>query len=102
MACTFSIGEKFDSLVAVTNKIEQFQDEHFVQLWKRDARKISAAKTITKVINENLVYYELKYCCNQGGKKISSRGTGERKVATLQKDCPFALTLRIQIKMEIV
>ena len=63
----------------------------YVQLWKRDARKISAAKTITKSINEDLVYYYIKYCCSQGGRKFSSRGTAERNTATLKKGYPFTL-----------
>ena len=41
-------------------------------LWRRDARTIQAAKkrltsTIDRQFNEDLQYYELKYCCIKGG-----------------------------------
>ena len=75
-------------------KTKQFELENYLQLWKRDARKIAAAKTITKSINEDLVYYSIKYCCSQGGRKFSNCGTGERNAATLKKVCPFTLSLR--------
>ena len=94
MACIFTVGEKFESVASLSEKIKQFELENYVQLWKRYARKIIAAKTITKSINEDLVHCSIKYCCSQGGRKFSSRSTGERNAATLKTGCSFTLSLR--------
>ena len=40
MACIFTVGEEFESFASLSEKIKQFELENYVQLWKRDARKI--------------------------------------------------------------
>ena len=56
-------------------KIEKFKKTNFVDLYVRDSRSIEAAqKRLSKKLNKELKYYELKFTCVHGGKKFSSRG----------------------------
>ena len=62
-------------------KIEKFKKTNFVDLYVRDSRSIEVAqKRLSKKLNKELKYYELKFTtCVHGGKKFSSRGEGRRK-----------------------
>ena len=76
----FSLGEDFKTYTDLMEKIEKFKKTNFVDLYVRDSRSIEAAqKRLSKKLNKELKYYELKFTCVHGGKKFSSRGEGRRK-----------------------
>ena len=80
MVDEFSVEEKFSSFETLEKKIKSFESSSFVQLWKRDCRTVEAAKTrLTKFLNPDLKYYEVKYCCTQGGINFKSRGQDRGK-----------------------
>ena len=94
MACIFTVGEKFDCFASLSEKIKQFELENCVQLCKRDARKIAAAKTITKSINEDLVGYfqvvvEVKKLSDQHNhiveKKLFQHLARQRKLSDVER-----------------
>lgn len=77
--CWFHEGDKFHTIEDLTTKIEQFEEENHVQLWKRDAKLIaSQSKKIDRFLKPELKYYHLKYCCLHGGKKFKGEGKGIR------------------------
>ena len=79
MAVTFSLGEAFDSFVTLDKKINEFKKANFVELWKRDARTVEAAKKrVEKHLKPELKYYEIKYCCIHGGQAFKAKGKGVR------------------------
>ena len=52
-----------------------------MKFWKREARTIEAArKRVSRDLNPDLKYYEIKYCCIHGGQKFKSQGKGMRNV----------------------
>lgn len=60
-------------------KIANYEKRNFVQMWKREARTIDAAKKrIDRYMKPQLHYYQLKYCCIHGGRKFKSEGKGIR------------------------
>ena len=77
---TFTVGNTFGSFSQLDESITDFQTENHVQLWKREARSISAAKArlTERHIDPHLKYYELKYCCIHGGKQFTSDGKGKK------------------------
>ena len=75
----FTIGDKFQSLEQLEQKIKLFEESNYVQLWKREARTIEGAqKRIARYLKPELRYYQLKYCCVHGGKGFKSVGKGDR------------------------
>ncbi|XP_014668459.1 PREDICTED: uncharacterized protein LOC106809772 [Priapulus caudatus] len=91
----FFLDQKFESFAVLQDFIKDYESHNFVQLWKRDSRTISAAKKrLTKELKESLVYYELKYCCIQGGAHFKSRGRGLRNASTFRQECPVKIALR--------
>ena len=78
---SFVVGECFDSFAALESKINVFEKDNFVQLWKRDPRSVEAAsKRLTRHLKPELKYYELKMCCIHGGQAFRSQGKGIRNV----------------------
>ena len=76
---SFVLGEAFFTFPALEEKLQLYQQQNFVQLWIRDSRTVSAAKKcLTRNVNDSLCYYEIKYCCIQGGVSFKSRGKGKR------------------------
>ena len=78
---SLNVGDKFQSFALWEEAVKKYELENYVQLWKRDARTIQAAKkrltsTTDRQFNEDLQYYELKYCCIKGGRKYTTRTTG--------------------------
>ena len=41
---SFKVGDKFPSFSSWEEAVEMYEQENFVQLWRRDARNILAAK----------------------------------------------------------
>lgn len=76
---TFRVGDRFTSFTELEAKIEAYSQAHFVQLWRRDARTIEAAKKrVGKIANnmsEALKYQSVKYCCIHGGKKFTTQAS---------------------------
>lgn len=78
----FTVGQKFESFEVLEGKIKEFEKECFVQLWKRDARTLEAARKRVdrcKSMKADLKYYQMKYCCIHGGKNFKAEGRGIRK-----------------------
>ena len=79
----FVLGETFPSFLELEKKIGRYKKEKFVELWRRDARTIAAArkKGIDRHLSESLKYYEIKYCCVHGGQAFKPRGEGKRSTS---------------------
>ena len=76
-AQTFKLGERFDSFAELEEKITQYEQENYVNLWVRSSRTIEAAH-LKKHLDSAIRYYEIKYACIHGGKKFKSESTGAR------------------------
>ena len=65
MEC-FIVGGRFTTFAEVEKKIHQYEKEKFVQFYKRDSRRIEAARKRAPHKNfncDNIVYSELVYSC---------------------------------------
>ncbi|KAL1470613.1 hypothetical protein MTO96_004564 [Rhipicephalus appendiculatus] len=75
----FNVGDKFSTFAELEEKISRYSAANYVQLWKRDARTIQAAKKrvgkIAAGMPDELVYQSVKFCCIQGGKKFTTKAT---------------------------
>lgn len=76
---SFNVGDKFSSFAELDEKISLYSSTNYVQLWKRDARTIEAAKKrvgkIAASMSDALKYQSVKYCCIHGGKKFTTNAT---------------------------
>lgn len=78
----FSVGQIFPSYEALESQIQNYEQVHFVQLWKRDTRTVQAAqKRMSRPLNDRIKYYEITYCCIHGGKNFKARGEGKRSTS---------------------
>ncbi|KAL3181585.1 hypothetical protein MRX96_036702 [Rhipicephalus microplus] len=88
-----AVGDRFGTFEDLEACISRFSAENCVQLWKRDARTIAAAKNrvgkLASKMSESLKYYQLRYCCIHGGAKFISTNKGARKSLTFKRDCSF-------------
>ena len=97
----FAVNDVFDSFESLEGKIEEFSRQNFVVLYHRDTRTLEGASSVKKISaergakNPSLIYYELKYACNHGGKQHKPLGTGKRATNTFKQDCPFNISLRL-------
>ena len=80
---SITIGDRFCSFVEVEARLAAFSKATFTQLWMRDARTISAAAKRTPnraaVLNPDLKYYNVKYCCIHGGRTFQPEGQRHRQ-----------------------
>ena len=81
---SFYLGQSFSSYTELIEKIHLFKENEFVELSITDSRKLEKAKKSGRIskgrlVNEDLVYYELKYACIHGGPEFHSKTTGKRK-----------------------
>ena len=76
----FEVGEKFPSLEAFEVKLERYKQKTFAEYWTRDSRTIEGARKrgISRPIRSELHYYEVKYCCIQGGQGFKAKGKGKK------------------------
>ena len=79
---SLKVGDTFDSFDDVQHKIKEIEDATAVQLYRRDCKTLAASIArypgrAGKAKTE-LKYYLLNYCCVFGGKKHTSRSTGDR------------------------
>lgn len=73
------VGDKFSTPDELSKAIESYSQSVCQNYYKRDSRKIEAArKKVKKHVNPNLVYYELTYHCIKGGIKFQSTSKGIR------------------------
>ena len=94
---SFKVGDKFPSFSSWEEAVKTYEQENFVQLWRRDIRTILAAKKRmpNRIFNEDIKYYELQYCCVKGGRKYKSKSTGSRpNTSTFRSDCQFQIKLK--------
>jgi len=79
---SISVGDRFDTFDELAEKIQQYSDENYIQMWMRDARTIAAAaKRVPKraaVMKPELKYYNLRYCCIHGGQVFRKKGEAVR------------------------
>ncbi|XP_077506636.1 uncharacterized protein LOC144115891 [Amblyomma americanum] len=89
---SFNVGDTFASFSELEEKLSRYSTQNYIQLWKRDARTIAAAKKRVGRIAGNmpdaLKYQSVKFCCIHGGKKFATKAS-ERSSSTFKKDCPF-------------
>ena len=76
---SFTLGECFQSFEEVKKKLEAYEMSTFTKFWKRDSRTIEGAKKrVQRPLSDKLIYYEVSYCCINGGRKFKPRGEGKR------------------------
>ena len=79
---TFAVSECFSSYEEPAKKVDAYQKEKYVQLTHRDSRTLEAAsKRVPKrveIANKGLRYYSVHLACVFGGKKCTSKGSGQR------------------------
>ena len=69
--------DKFASFNEVEEAMSRLENESKVTYWRRDCRKIKAAR-VSQTIKPELVYSEIMYCCIHGGRNYSSKSSGKR------------------------
>lgn len=98
---TFTVNDSFDSFESLETKIEEYSRQNLVLLYHRDSRTLDGASAVKKISTErgtknpSLVYSEIKYCCNYGGRKHKPQGNGKRATKTYKQGCPFIISLRL-------
>jgi len=81
------VGDSFSSFAEVKEAIEQLGEKTYTTFWKRDARTIESSKVV-RPVESSLIYYQVLYACNHGGKKFKSSGKQIRQSYTFKEDCP--------------
>ncbi|XP_041482716.1 uncharacterized protein LOC121429641 [Lytechinus variegatus] len=91
MDVNFRIGECFTTYKDLEEKLKRFVRSSWSPLYIRESRKITCTRRApNKVVNESLVYGDLRYCCIHGGRS----GDAQNRKSTNQMSCPFMMTLR--------
>ena len=93
----FYSGQCFNSFALLEETVKSYEASNYVNLWKRDSRTIEGQlrRTPDKVFNPAIVYTELKYSCQHGGRKHCSESKGHRpNTHTTKIGCEFKLSLR--------
>ena len=93
----FYIGKQFES-IAASNKVKQsFEDCNFIELWKKVARTLAAAKKRTpkrvESINPEFEYYSLLFACKFAGKP-RKKANRQKETKSFRQSCPFQICLR--------
>ena len=87
MGVSINVGDLFATFDELKTKVKAFENEHFVQFWKRDCRTIqSAKKRLNRFLKPELKYYELKYCCIHGGQAFKAKGKGSRNTSLVNEN----------------
>ena len=76
----FRIGETFSTFSELEEKIRQFKDNAFIDLYRRDSKTIEKAN-VKRHIKAELRFYRIKYACVFGGRKFKSFSKGERSTS---------------------
>ena len=76
---SFAVGESFKSFRDLQVRINEYEHAKFMKFRKRDSTTVEAAKKhVTRHLDEKIVYYEVTFCCINGGRKFKSSGEGIR------------------------
>jgi hypothetical protein len=77
------VGDSFKTCAEFECKLFDFERQNCVQLYKRDARTVSAAQKRVPnwPLNYDIKYYEIRYCCISGGTTFKARGRGIRETS---------------------
>ena len=73
------LGDGFSSLEDIESALQQYEERNNIKLWKKDVRSLEACLKRSlklaklEVINENLKYGQLLYCCTFGGKRKAQK-----------------------------
>ena len=71
------VGDSFKTFDEFEIKLQEFERQHYIQLFKRDARTAHAArKRVNRPLSDAIKYYEIRYCCISGGTAFKARGSG--------------------------
>ena len=78
------VGAKYNFFTDLECDLKNFQQDNYVQLYKRSSRKLGTGSKYKNIeVAESaaglLIYKELDYSCIHGGKKISSISNGQRQ-----------------------
>ena len=78
-------NKKFGSFSDIEKAVSDYEQQNFVQLYKRNTRTIAVYakrcpnRNLLEKANKALKYAEIDLCCNHGGRdNFKSRGTGQR------------------------
>lgn len=76
----FDVGATFSSYEDLQAAVRQYEDDNYVQFWVNSSRTIAAAKNkgLKRGVDPALKFAEIEYVCINGGRKFTSRSTGER------------------------
>lgn len=89
------VGDKFSSFEEIKQCINDYEQNNFIQLYKRDCRTletmIKKLPNRLKNVNESLKYYLIVYACNKGGKNFITRSKGLRSGNTVKHDCEMRI-----------
>jgi viroplasmin and RNaseH domain-containing protein len=82
---TLRVGAKYKSFTDLECALKKFQQDNYVQLYKRSSRKFgTGSKYKNMEVAESaaglLIYKELDYSCIDGGKHFSSISSDQRPI----------------------
>ena len=74
------VGDEFSTFLAFQEALAEYSTDNAVSTYVWDSQKIQNARKrgIKREMDENLVYYYIKYGCVRGGKLFKARGEGKR------------------------
>ena len=73
------VGAKYKSFTDLESALKKFQEDNYVQLYKRSSRKLgTGSKYKNMEVADLLIYKELDYSCIHGGTHFSSISSGQR------------------------
>eukprot|EP00118_Oscarella_pearsei_P025641 m.308518 g.308518 ORF g.308518 m.308518 type:complete len:240 (+) comp44144_c0_seq1:143-862(+) len=92
-------GMEFGSLDELSETIRKWEQQNYVQLYRRDSRTIEAAKKrMTKrIFRDELGFSDIHYACVHGGRKFVSKSAGKRKRTNILKECPFSIKVSASV-----
>ena len=70
---SLTVGDKFQRFALWEEAVKKYELENYVQLWRRDARTMQAAKKRLTSTTDRQFNEELKYCCIKGERKYTTR-----------------------------
>ncbi|XP_055903772.1 uncharacterized protein LOC129939688 [Eupeodes corollae] len=93
----FRRGDTFDNFEQVAERLRAHTQESLVYYWTRDSRLVKFAhRKVSRKLNEDILYYSIRFSCIFGGQRFKSKANGVRpcKRQTRQMDCPAFISLR--------
>ncbi|KAF5308160.1 hypothetical protein FQR65_LT06340 [Abscondita terminalis] len=92
------IGVRFPSYRLLMHYLEKFSIETQSKFWKRDARTIGASRSlgVTKYLNPEIIYFEIKFTCIYGGMDFKTKGRNirPRQPSLKTSGCPVYLRFK--------